>query len=76
MVLDFYPCPFWPAIILLGWLLGAVLQIAEGILGTVARLRDASPADAVCGPWSGVPCVFGAQDIATLLKMISILTRR
>jgi hypothetical protein len=36
VVLDLYPRLFWPALILLGWLLGAVLQIAAGIL---ARLR-------------------------------------
>jgi len=36
VVLDLYPRLFWPAIILVGWLLGAVLQIAAGIL---ARLR-------------------------------------
>jgi len=32
VVLDLYPRLFWPAIILLGWLVGAVLQIAAGIL--------------------------------------------
>ena len=32
VVLDLYPRLFLPAIILLGWLLGAVLQIAAGIL--------------------------------------------
>ena len=32
VVLDLYPRLFWPALILLGWLLGAVLQIAAGIL--------------------------------------------
>jgi hypothetical protein len=31
VVIDFYPRLFWPAIILLGWLLGAVLQITAGI---------------------------------------------
>jgi hypothetical protein len=36
VLLDFYPRLIWPAIILLGWLLGAILQIAAG---TIARLR-------------------------------------
>ena len=36
VVLDLYPRLFWPAIILFGWLVGAVLQIAAGIF---ARLR-------------------------------------
>jgi len=36
VILDIYPRLFWPAIILLGWLLGAILQIAAGI---IARLR-------------------------------------
>ena|SRR5947209_1324824 len=36
VVMDFYPRLFWPAIILLGWLVGAVLQIAAGVF---ARLR-------------------------------------
>jgi hypothetical protein len=37
VILDIYPRLFWPAIILLGWLLGAVLQIAAGI---IARVRS------------------------------------
>jgi hypothetical protein len=36
VILDLYPRLFWPAIILLGWLVGAILQIAAGI---IARLR-------------------------------------
>jgi len=36
VVMDLYPRLFWPAIVLLGWLVGAVLQIAAGIF---ARLR-------------------------------------
>ena len=36
VLMDIYPRLFWPAIILLGWLGGAVLQIAAGI---VARVR-------------------------------------
>jgi hypothetical protein len=36
VILDIYPRLFWPAIILLGWLIGAILQIAAGI---IARVR-------------------------------------
>jgi hypothetical protein len=36
VILDLYPRLFWPAIILLGWLVGAILQIAAGI---IARIR-------------------------------------
>jgi hypothetical protein len=36
VILDIYPRLFWPALILLGWLIGAILQIAAGI---IARLR-------------------------------------
>jgi hypothetical protein len=36
VILDLYPRLFWPAIILLGWLIGAILQIAAGI---IARIR-------------------------------------
>jgi hypothetical protein len=36
VLMDFYPRLIWPAIVLLGWLVGAVLQIAAG---TIARLR-------------------------------------
>ena len=36
VILDIYPRLFWPAIILLGWLIGALLQIAAGI---IARVR-------------------------------------
>jgi hypothetical protein len=36
VILDIYPRLFWPAIILLGWLIGAILQIAAGIF---ARIR-------------------------------------
>jgi hypothetical protein len=37
VILDIYPRLFWPAIILLGWLIGALLQIAAGI---IARVRS------------------------------------
>ena len=36
VILDLYPRLFWPAVILLGWLVGAILQIAAGI---IARIR-------------------------------------
>ena len=36
VILDLYPRLFWPALILLGWLVGAILQIAAGI---IARVR-------------------------------------
>jgi hypothetical protein len=36
VILDIYPRLFWPAIILLGWLIGAILQIAAGV---IARIR-------------------------------------
>jgi hypothetical protein len=36
VLMDFYPRLIWPAIILVGWLVGAILQIAAGI---VARRR-------------------------------------
>ena len=36
VILDIYPRLFWPAIILLGWLIGALLQVAAGI---IARVR-------------------------------------
>jgi len=36
VLLDLYPRLFWPAVILLGWLVGAILQIAAGI---IARIR-------------------------------------
>jgi hypothetical protein len=36
VILDLYPRLFWPAVILLGWLVGAILQIAAGI---IARVR-------------------------------------
>ncbi len=37
VIFDIYPRLFWPAIILLGWFVGAILQIAAGI---VARVRS------------------------------------
>jgi hypothetical protein len=36
VILDLYPRLFWPALILLGWLVGAILQIAAGV---IARVR-------------------------------------
>ncbi len=37
VILDVYPRLFWPAIILLGWLAGALLQIAACV---IARVRS------------------------------------